>query len=1007
MLCLAGAVASAQVVTSGTIVVIIEDEAGARVPGATVTAEAEDSVSKREASSDAEGVATLVKLEPSARYVVTTQMTGFATVRSEAVLVRTGQTTRLTVSLALGVMTEEVSVTGETPVVDTTSAITGQDITLDLTESLPTGRSYQSYLQLVPGVLPVDPVDPSSPAVKSGLNYRDLKGESGISRDNLYYLDGINVTDVETGLSGADLNTEIIQEQNVITGGIPAEYVGVPGLVSNVVTKSGSNTFHGSVNYFFQNDNLVGEDTNAPEQTFSRFDTAFTLGGPIIRDKAWFFGSYRRVSRDVDVASLDTGELLRTVEDRANQWYARGTWAPTGNDTFVFTFMNDPRDASGSLDRGTTNARDTGLTTGGNRYSARYTRLLGRSVVLDFSWTKHNGEKSDISNVRDILNTVIYRATDERTLADEQLGGFGEDILDQRNSQLWRGSLQWSVDRHLIKAGVEFEQRDQFRDENYIDDVHYDASVASHLAGITAGELSVGSFSDSNFDPFNPSDFDGFITTVNGLPNRNEFYALYDVNGDGVISAPELGATMVFDSTAGNPHGVVNYARREQVQPGANELGTEGLSWFVQDSVQVTHRLTVNAGLRAERWRHFATTGDRIANFDWTWAPRLSAVYDLFGDGRQKITAYYGKYYDPIRTNMTQFAGTLTGRILEEQVYANNQWVNFRTRGGPVEQDAFFSPTTKTPWTDDLQLGYQIDLGQTMSFEVIGTKRRTRDLLEDYDLGLYALGTDGTTLYPGDVNHPDSLWLGLDYFGFTPDDCPAHLAPCLENANGFINPGSNFVIATLAGGKRDYKGVEFIFRKRFRNKWQGLVSYTLNDAEGNSNSDSNADFQGDTLELDPRAPNQFADQPGLIRHIFKLAGSYTFDFGLELGGTYQWNSGTLASKTYTAFRRNLPIQVDVGDQFEFAGFDNRWLADDAVGSLTNPTFGLLDLRVQYIYPFSARARLEVFADIFNVFNDQGARRNQDLVAGQGGVAFGEGIIFNRPRSLFLGARVAF
>ena len=80
-----------------------------------------------------------------------------------------------------------------------------------------------------------------------------------------------------------------------------------------------------------------------------------------------------------------------------------------------------------------------------------------------------------------------------------------------------------------------------------------------------------------------------------------------------------------------------------------------------------------------------------------------------------------------------------------------------------------------------------------------------------------------------------------------------------------------------------------MFRKRFANNWQLLASYNWNDGEGNTNSDSNADFQGDVLFLDPRAPNQYGTQPGLIRNIIKGAGSYTFDMGLQLGATMSWN----------------------------------------------------------------------------------------------------------------------
>ncbi len=88
------------------------------------------------------------------------------------------------------------------------------------------------------------------------------------------------------------------------------------------------------------------------------------------------------------------------------------------------------------------------------------------------------------------------------------------------------------------------------------------------------------------------------------------------------------------------------------------------------------------------------------------------------------------------------------------------------------------------------------------------------------------------------------------------------------------------------------------------------MAYTYNDAEGNTNSDSNADFQGDVIWLDPRAPNQFGRQPGLINHMFKGAFTYRFDMGLELGGFYRWNSGLWLSQTFSASRRHLPARVD-------------------------------------------------------------------------------------------------
>ena len=148
-----------------------------------------------------------------------------------------------------------------------------------MTESLPTGRDFQSYLQLVPGVKPSTNGNPSS---KSGVNYTDIDGAAGSSSDNVYYIDGVNVTDNADGTAGGDINSEIIQEQQVLTGGIEAKYAGGAGLVSRVITKSGGNEFHGSIHYYFQNDSLVGDYDNESKSKnkFSTYDTAITLGAP-------------------------------------------------------------------------------------------------------------------------------------------------------------------------------------------------------------------------------------------------------------------------------------------------------------------------------------------------------------------------------------------------------------------------------------------------------------------------------------------------------------------------------------------------------------------------------------------------------------------------------------------------------------------------------------------------------------------------------------------------------
>ena len=137
------------------------------------------------------------------------------------------------------------------------------------------------------------------------------------------------------------------------------------------------------------------------------------------------------------------------------------------------------------------------------------------------------------------------------------------------------------------------------------------------------------------------------------------------------------------------------------------------------------------------------------------------------------------------------------------------------------------------------------------------------------------------------------------------------------------------------------------------------------------------------------------------------AASYTFDFGLQLGGTFSWNSGTVASRTFLASSRNLPVRVPAAEAFEYAGYVNRWLAPNSVGSFTNPSWGKVDLRAQYNKRVAERLNTEFFVDLFNITNNQNAIRTQDLVAGSGGNAFGSDILWVEPRRAFFGARLKF
>lgn len=987
----------------GALEVHVTDSAdGSALPGVTVSVAASDTLSRREGASDADGVVRFTGLEPSTRYVVTAGLDGYGESMYEQVGVQAGQTRVVDVAMgAATAVTETLVVTAEAPIVDFKNATTGQDITLDFIQNVSGGRSYQAYLQVVPGVQ--YSVTGSDPASRSGLNYSDIRGENGRSTDNFYYFEGINVNDSATGRAVADINTEIIQEQSVLTGALPAEFIGATGLVTNVITKSGGNDFSGSVSYFSQNESLVADNENRPDADFDTTDAALTFGGPILRDKAWFFTSYRRQERDEDVIDPQ-GNFLRTVSSEEDQVFVKGTWAMSDSGLLSGLFTNDPFERDGSFNQQTSVQRDSTAELGGDRWALNYNHVFG-SWVLDVAATDSESDQFAIPKDLSTRNDIAFRTGElPPDLNATQIGGSGTVFADIAGTETQRASLEWLGDSswgsHTVKGGVELHENiDTQNFETQGDGAIYTSLDNIYLGqNVNAGEVGT-IFTNIAFNSTTADDYTGLIEAIEAHPDRDRFFGLLDANNDGVISQTEVSENLVFNSTEGNPGGFVNYDRILMVQTGEQNFSSEATVFYLQDTWQ-HGRWSANVGVRAEEWEHFNSDQEHIFTFDTEIAPRLALIYDLKGDGRQRLSAYYGRYYDPVRTNMTDFAGQVSGPIRHEQVFVGGEWLTYRVRGGAANPDAFFAPATETPYTDEVQLGYKAQLGGTMSVEANLISRSTQDILEDYNLRLYA--EPGAYGLP--IDHPQSLFLGLDYFGY--DDFPS-----ITGVDGeIIEP--NFIIATLAGGRRDWDGVELIFRRRLANSWRMQASYNYADAEGNTNSDSNADFQGDVLFLDPRAVNQLGRQPGSVEHLFKVSGSYHFDNGFTVGGVYRWNSGAVASRTFFAQQRNLPL-LDVNDPdfdgppIEFAGQTGGWLSPDAVGVLENPSFGILDARLSYNWAFTGDNNVTFYLDVFNVLDDQEITQMQDLVGGAAGILFGEGIEFVDPRRFFLGARLRF
>ncbi|AWL13388.1 Protein oar [Saliniradius amylolyticus] len=969
------AVVSPEALTADTggLILQVTDPQGQPLPNTQVRIQAPDVPTGANRKTDAQGKVRLAGLASSRYYQLQIQSQGFSELLVNPVRVIAGKTFELSYSLKSDRL-ETIEVSGRhLALLDTTSAITGMAITLDMTESLPTERSYQDYLQLVAGTKPS--VD-GNPASKSGVNYNYPGGRIGVSTDNIYYLDGVNVTDHQTGTFGASINSEIIQEQQVFTGGIPAEYAGGPGLVSRVLTKSGGNDWHGSLNYYWQSDALVSDHKYLSQNGFSTFDTALTLGGPLIDDQLWFFGSYQRKEREESLTDPVTDSWLRQINQHQDLGFLKLSWQPGEEDYWELSWFNDPQSIGGSNDPAVPNNRDRRRETGGDNYRLEY-RRQGDNSLMTLRASRHESEDSVLAADNSTRNDVSYLASSavQPTNADLNKGGLGSDRTNFRNKTEYLAKLEYFLDQgqygsHVIKAGLLHTENDNKRDWRFTGE-----GAQYHSIGVSQSGATLNDYLSANWVggvSLSTQDLTRVIDAIDNSEDVELYHARYDDDNNGQISHEELG-NLIFDSSAGNPHGDINLYRHAMVQTAPISLESKGTTVFVQDSWTLDP-WTLNLGIRAENWRHFSSSGDKIADFDWELAPRFSLVYDLGDDS--KVWGFMGRYYDPLRTNTTNFAGNLTGPVRHEQLYLDDRWLTYRVRGGDRVPNAVFAPNTQTPYTDEWLLGYATQLSEALSLEVTYTDRVTRDIMEDYDLSVYSDGLRGTDFF-----------LPLSYFGFD------------------RQPNANYVIASMPDGRRDYQGVQLDLTRQRIDNWFFNASWTYNRATSNTYSDSEAHFQGDVVWMDPKAPNVAGPQPGNIRHLVKLYGSYRFDNGVEVGAVYHWNSGTVYSKTWSILGRHLPVRVE--QPYAFGGVeDTHWIAEGAVGSRRSPSYGTLDFRVKYRHEFD-HYQAEFFLDVFNLFNHQAVRREQDLAAGDGVFAFGEAMDWVEPRRLYLGARVSF
>lgn len=958
----------------GTLRVYVYDTEGDPLPGAMITISSLDVMGTKSLVTDENGEVLFISLFPAV-YEVKSTLEGFQEVISKNIRIHMDKETTIRVELKMAPLEESITVTAEYPIVDTKKTAVADHVSHDFVESLPVSRDFVGYLQLVSGINMV----PNSqgrdtgqdPASKGGNNYNARNAVLG-TRDNLYLLDGINITGLQSQRAGMTFNNEVIQEQQAMTSGVPAEYGGGKGVVANVVTKSGGNRLSGSVNFYLQRKSfwsdykgLAKEDERLQAYKDNKYDTAATLGGPIMKDKLWFFlsGQHRN---DSDTFRLsESASSIREEVDYAEERYnffGKLTFKLTPSDSFTFTYFLDSYDVKGSRSKNTVKTRQPLRENHYMAYSGYYQRVLSENLIVDFRYGHYEIKDNTLPRYPDagVYDTLLfipgtYPPIEQYTFGSSQSEGYGKNTRDQ-----FSASLEYYLGNMRLKAGLMF-TNEYDKDDRAIVNGEQRNSLDPNLSGWTLMDL-------TNALVWPYGEFKNRL-----LPYMNSHWdetaEYYDLNSDGVVSEAELGQATFTDM---NEHGL-NFWRWAQIQRGENKVRAIHWTGFLMDDWRISDYFTLNAGVRIENHNYKDSTGGKILHMKTIFLPRIGLAWDIGGRGNQKLTLFYGHYSDTVAFNLIHFAGNISGFVRHKQLWLANKWYTYRVYGSAEERDAVWAPNTKDNFAREFSLTHEIDLGKGLLIRSQAYYRQDRNLIEDIDIAAYIESA------VGDPNW-GHLALSWEDFGY-----PASGPPL----------GANFFVANLIGGKRNIYGFDFEISKRFVDGSFIIGQYSFKDARGNSVTDKDALYQGDLLELDPRNPWMWGPLPGTIPHKFKLFGTYRTPIGLNIGAMFYWNSGLIFTESYK--RKDNWINWPLNDQ---------WTECVKAGQERGPAWYQVDVKLNYFLKFAERVGLELFLDIYNFTNNQSAYNIESSRNHPEWEYKQENRVLN-PRRIYLGARFRF
>ncbi|MGA7991938.1 MAG: TonB-dependent receptor [Thermoanaerobaculia bacterium] len=934
-------VASAQ--TTGEIEGTVFDSNGAPLPGASITIASASLQGSRTVITDAAGRYRFPALTPGS-YTVTAALSGFTKVQKTGQTVSLRATTTIPIVLSVSVK-EEVIVTGEAPVVDATRTSIGTTATLDEIQRLPVGRNFASVANGVAG---------TGTDVSGNVT---VYGATGL--ENAYIIDGVNTTGVKIGTQAKTLNNEFVQEVEVRTGGYEAEYGRVLGGTINVITKSGGNQFKGDLFGYYDSSSLASSDSNTDKRhdvsqgAYSvpkRVDAGADIGGYFVKDRLWFFGAYDRVNQDQPYERT----IAQTRDAKHTPIFATGT-DTTKNDlysgkltfrlgesnTLAASVFGDPGSFSGrysNTDVGSETANFVDRSVGGADFSLKYDGVFGTNFLVQAQYGFHQDKAGETSP----YSSSLFREQSQATFTTEALPGSGPRILRDElyRRHIYKASGTFFFGTHEIKGGVDWEHLDSDFSESYGGNDRL--TLRLNAAG----------------------------TLVRNVQHR--YFAVTPISQN---------CLQLINSS--QPWSISNCNGYKIAHSVDNNPTTDNVAVFAQDSFKVLKNLTINAGIRYEEQSLKDYQGNALVKLKNEWAPRIGVVWDVLDNGKSKLYASYGRFYEIVPQDIqTRALGNEYIMFVRNQSQNAADPINSTSfpfayvQGGEVVQQ-----NLKGMYQDEVIGGFEYEIAKGWAVGVKGIYKALGRVVEDRcdlavnpDIAQY-FTNPATTCALINPGQGDSLGTIKD-----PTDKTCY-------PNGDADANGNLVAGLPCAStqpRRYFRGVELTASHRFSNNFYVLASYLYSKLEGNYSG--NLSQTRTTGQSDPNINADF-DYPGLIINAFgklpndrthqvKLSGYYVFPFGLTVGAGAFYTSGRPFS-----IRGCTPDQIACGGGYSQEGY----LGGPRGSQGTLPAVYEADLHLEYGLRFG-NVSVTPVVDVFNLLNRQGVLTRDELFNNLGTLA---------------------